>query len=193
VFLDRDGTINEDTDYPHKPSELALIPNTLHGLKILAHLQAHIIVVSNQAGIALGYFKESDLIQFNEALRERVSDAGGRIDAFYFCPELDDESLPKDHERAWCCKPSPGMLIEAAADFGLSLGGSFMVGDKNSDVGAGLAAGCTTILLRTGKAGSDPIRNLAQPNHECANLLEAARLIETLIPASVGSPGLKRI
>lgn len=186
VFLDRDGTINVDSHYPHKPADLELLPRAAEGLRLLSRLPVHIIVASNQAGIALGYYGQGDLSGFNAALRGEIERSGGRIDAFYFCPELEISDLPPGAQPAFCSKPQPGMLIEAGADFGVSLGGSFMIGDKKADVGAGLAAGCTTVLLQTGKAGSDEIRIAGEPHHVCADLFDAARLIESLVPTPVG-------
>lgn len=182
--MDRDGTINVDSHFPHDPADFALIEGAVEGLKILSKLPVHVIVASNQAGIALGYFNESAMVRFNEVLRKRVHDVGGRIDAFYYCPHREAIDLPADATPCECSKPAPGMLIEAANDFGLSLAGSFMIGDKNSDVAAGQRVGCTTILVRTGKAGRDRITTPVHPHYFCNDLKEAAFLIEQYVPVT---------
>jgi histidinol-phosphate phosphatase family protein len=88
VFLDRDGTINADTHFPYRTEDLEFVPGAVEGLKQLAKLPLDIIVVSNQAGIALGLFTRAQMSEFNAELRSRVEAFGARIDAFYFCPHL---------------------------------------------------------------------------------------------------------
>src|SRR5215831_13192028 len=155
VFLDRDGTINVDTHFPYQVEMLEFVPKALQGLRLLTALPVDIAVVSNQAGIALGIFTKEQMSQFNSALRLKVESAKGRIDAFYFCPHLEQKHLPPGISACECSKPSPGMLFEAAKDFDLDLSKSFLVGDKSSDIEAGKSAGCITILVRTGKAGKE--------------------------------------
>ncbi len=93
VFLDRDGTINVDTHYPYRVSELEFLPGVLSALNALAALPVDIIVVSNQAGIALGMYTLDAMAAFNAELRRRVAESGGRIDAFYYCPHLERKNL----------------------------------------------------------------------------------------------------
>lgn len=150
---------------------------------MLSNLPVHVIVASNQAGIALGYFDDSAMVRFNDVIRKTIHDLGARIDAFYYCPHLEVFNLPAGVAPCECSKPAPGMLIEAARDFGLSLSGSFMIGDKNSDVAAGHSVGCTTILVRTGKAGRDRIAMPVRSDYVCENLREAASLVEQYLPA----------
>ncbi|MCA6509751.1 MAG: HAD family hydrolase [Pseudanabaena sp. M109S1SP2A07QC] len=177
VFLDRDGTINVDTHYPYKIDDLALIPEAVKGLKILASLSLHIIVVSNQAGIELGYYTQEQMSRFNSELRSRVEKFGGRIDAFYFSPYLESSNLAHGAIAHECSKPSPGMLIEASKDFAIDLGQSFMVGDKTSDIAAGEAVGCTTILVKTGKGGKEEDSLIVKPKHFVKDLHKASLII----------------
>lgn len=181
VFMDRDGTINVDTHYPHKVEELEIIPSALEAIKILAARPVAIIVSSNQAGIALGHFTREQMSRFNAEIRERVIRAGGRIDAFYFCPELEAKNLPAGAPVAECVKPSPGMLLEAARDFQIDLAQSFMIGDTTADVEAGRRAGCTTILVRTGKAGREENALAVEPTYDVADLYEAAIKVQELL------------
>lgn len=178
VFLDRDGTLNRDTHYPHRIEELFIDAAVLQGLRFLARLPLHIIVVSNQAGIAKALFTEPEMSAFNAELRRRLESVGGRIDAFYFCPHLESRDLPPGSPVCRCSKPNPGMLEEAAADFHLDLPSCFMIGDKKSDVAAGQAVGATTILLTTGKAGRDEYILSRPPDVTHANLYQALEWVE---------------
>ena len=92
VFLDRDGTINVDTHYPHKVEDLEIYPEAFKGMKILANLPADLIVITNQSGIALELYEESDMSAFNKELRGQLSKAGSRIDAFYYCPHFEKKN-----------------------------------------------------------------------------------------------------
>jgi len=181
VFLDRDGTINVDTHYPHRVEELELIPEAIEGLRILAQLPLHILVVSNQGGIALGYFTREQMSQFNVEIRHRVAQAQGRIDAFYYCPYLEPKNLPTGVTANECSKPSPGMLREGAKDFGIDLSRSFMVGDTTSDIVAGQKVGSVTILVKTGKAGKEEDAIPVTPTWVVDNLYEAALVIRSSI------------
>jgi len=159
---------------------MEFLSGALDGLRLLATLELHIIVVTNQAGIALGMFTADDMSRFNAEIRSRVRDAGGRIDAFYFCPHLEAKDLSFGASPCECSKPAPGLLYEAATDFGLHLHECICVGDKNSDVLMGKAAGCRTILLKTGKAGREEGRHTVTPEYFADDLLQAATIIQTV-------------
>lgn len=177
VFLDRDGTINRDTGYTHRPEQLDLELGAAEGLCMLSDLPVHLIVVSNQSGIALGKFTEADMLAFNAALRQRVEIAGGRLDAFYYCPHREAKHLRPGEQPCSCSKPEPGMLLEVAADFGIDLSSSYLVGDKRSDIEAGRRAGCTTVLVLTGKAGADESNLPSRPDFVAKDLQAAAQRI----------------
>jgi D-glycero-D-manno-heptose 1,7-bisphosphate phosphatase len=147
VLLDRDGTLNVDTHYPHRVEDLRFLPGSVQAVVDLSRLPVHIIVVSNQAGIALKMYSRETMSAFNNAVREEVERAGGRIDAFYYCPHPEPKDLPPGQKPCACSKPAPGMLLEAARDYHLDLQHSVFIGDKPSDVAAGRAAGTYTILL----------------------------------------------
>jgi len=181
VFLDRDGTINVDTHYPHDYKLLEVIPEAYEGMKILSELPLDIIVVSNQAGIKLGIFTKDQMSRFNEELRIRIERYGGRIDAFYYCPHLEPKNLKKGQTPCNCSKPAPGMLLEAANDFDIDLSKSFIIGDKTSDIAAGMAVGCTGILVKTGKAGKEEGFLPIKIDHLAENLYEAAIMVKTFI------------
>jgi len=188
VFLDRDGTINVDTHYPHEIDSLEFIPDSLAALALLAQLPLEIIIVSNQAGIAHGIFTREQMSQFNRALLSKIESAEGRIDAIYFCPDLEAKDLPQGAPLSPCSKPSPGMLLEAAKDFTLDLTSSFLIGDKTSDIAAGGSVGCRTILLKTGKAGKEEGALPIKPNHVAEDLNVAARIINSYMWRSQRNP-----
>lgn len=181
VFLDRDGTVNVDSHFPHQVESLEFIPNAIDGLKLLAILPLDIISVSNQAGIALGIFTRKQMSQFNAELRSRVEHAGGRIDAFYFCPHREIKHLRLGDSPCTCSKPSPGMLIEAAEDFKLDLSKSFLIGDKTSDIAAGESVGCVTILVKTGQAGKEEGALPVKPKFFAENLYDATLIVQSYL------------
>lgn len=185
VFLDRDGTINVDNGYVHDVGQLEFIPHALDGLRILAELPAHIIVFSNQAGIALGIFTRSEMSAFNSTVRRRVEDAGGRVDAFYYCPHKEPKDLLSSELPCPCSKPAAGMLIEAGRDFKLDLRQSFVIGDRRSDVMAGKTAGCRTILVETGEAGGKDMAPRAVPDFVASDLHRAAVRLRALVDGRV--------
>ena len=181
VFLDRDGTINVDTHYPHDARQLEIIPRSLEGIRILSKLPVHIIVVSNQAGIALGMFTRDQMSNFNKELRLRVERASGRIDAFYYCPHPEPKNLSKGQIPCNCSKPAPGLLLEASDDFNIDLSNSFIIGDKTSDIVAGETVGCTGILVKTGKGGKEEGALPIQTNLIADDLYEAALIVQSFV------------
>jgi D-glycero-D-manno-heptose 1,7-bisphosphate phosphatase len=154
VFLDRDGTINQDReDYVKSLEEFELLPEALRGIAALSKSDAKIVVVSNQSGIARGYFTLQTLDAMTERMVEAVTDMGGRIDGTYYCTHG-----PED--RCECRKPLTGLLSRAAKELHLDLSRSIMVGDSFRDMIAGHAAGCeATVLVLTGKTSSDRARH----------------------------------
>jgi D-glycero-D-manno-heptose 1,7-bisphosphate phosphatase len=181
VFLDRDGTINKDTHFPHRADEMEFEQNALEGLRALSGLPLDIVVVANQAGIALGYFTRQQMSEFNTRLRSQVEAGGARIDAFYYCPHLEPKHLRPGQTPCECSKPAPGMFIEAAEDFEIDCAKSFLIGDKSSDIAAGETVGCTTILLKTGKAGLEESGVPVRPSYIAADLYEAASIVKSLL------------
>ena len=187
VFLDRDGTINVDTHYPYRLEDLEFLPGALPALSALAALPVNIVVVSNQAGIALGMYTLEAMAAFNRELRRQVAEAGGRIDAFYYCPHLERKNLRPGEQPCPCSKPAPGMLLEAAADFGLDLSRSMFAGDKASDIEAGIAAGCYTILLASTRLTVKP-----SPDYVAPDLSAVVPIVHDLLDRRVALSGRHR-
>jgi D-glycero-D-manno-heptose 1,7-bisphosphate phosphatase len=151
IFLDRDGTINEDTGYTHKVEDLEFVNSAVQGLQRMQQLGYKLIIVTNQAGIAKGKFEEEDYFHFSNELRLRLQENGVIINAEYFCPHHSEGTIEKYKIDCNCRKPKPGMLEQAAKDFNLDLGKCWMIGDTPSDILAGKNAGCKTIQVLTGK------------------------------------------
>lgn len=185
VFLDRDGTINEDAHYPHDPEDLRFCPGALEGLKILAKLPLDIIIVSNQPGIAYGFYTETQMQIFNEVLFNGIHTAGGRIDSLYYCPHhglRHFKEIPKRELPCYYSKPFPGMLLEAARDWEIDLSKSFMIGDRFTDIVAGQLVGCHSILVQFSGANPDKeSKLLIEPNDHAITLEQAANIIELII------------
>ena len=164
IFLDRDDVIVEDTGYISSPEELVLFPDVIPVLKKLQHA-FRLIVVTNQSGVARGYFTEEDLFVINERVIQMLADHGVGLDAIYYCPH--HPKVGKDEYRIECeCrKPKPGLLTLAAEEFGIELEKSFLIGDKDIDIQAGRAIGIKTIKIDrndrepTNESGADFIIN----------------------------------
>ena len=145
VILDRDGTINQDSEHFIKsPNEWRPIDGSLDAIARLAQANYRIVVATNQSGIARGLFDTATLVAIHDTLQRAVMQAGGRIDAFFFCPHSADSACA-------CRKPQPGMLLEVARRFNISLKDTYMVGDALRDVEAAAAAGAKPVLVLTGR------------------------------------------
>jgi D-glycero-D-manno-heptose 1,7-bisphosphate phosphatase len=145
VILDRDGTINQDSDsFIKSPGEWRAIEGSVEAIARLTQSGYRAVVATNQSGIARGLFDTATLIAIHEALARAVAQAGGRIDAFFFCPHAADSACE-------CRKPKPGMLLEVARRFNVSLANTYMVGDAHRDVEAAAAAGARPVLVLTGR------------------------------------------
>jgi D-glycero-D-manno-heptose 1,7-bisphosphate phosphatase len=150
VFLDRDGTVNVEVHYLSQPEQLQLLPTVSETIAMLNACDIPVVVVTNQAGIARGYFPEVRLQDIHRSLQEMLGHQNARLDGIYYCPHHPSAGLGAYRTVCECRKPLPGMLTRAAADLGLDLSRSLMIGDRESDLQAGASAGCQTALVRTG-------------------------------------------
>lgn len=186
IFLDRDGTLNVDVGYPHRVDDLTLVPNAAAGLRNLQEQGFLLLIATNQSGIARGLFDEAQMHAFNAALVERLRGEGVEIAGIYYSPFHPTEGVGRWRRDSALRKPRPGMLIEAAREHDVDLAASFAVGDKLSDIAAGQAAGCRTVLVQTGAAGGGEPHLAVQPDFVAADLVHAARLIERAMTAATG-------
>jgi D-glycero-D-manno-heptose 1,7-bisphosphate phosphatase len=150
VFLDRDGTINEDVGYPSRIDQVRIYPYAFEALRKLKDAGFAAVVVTNQSGIGRGYLTEADLAAIHRHIASEFAARGVRIDAFYYCPHYEFSDLPGYGGLCACRKPEPEMGRRAAAELGLDLERSYMIGDKIEDVRFGLAIGAKPVLVRTG-------------------------------------------
>jgi D-glycero-D-manno-heptose 1,7-bisphosphate phosphatase len=180
VFLDRDGTINEEVNYLSHSDQLRLIAGAAEAIKQFNQAGLKTVIITNQAGVARGYFSEPALQQIHLELERMLRAQDAHIDAIYYCPHHPTAGIGVYKIDCNCRKPKPGLLERAARELNLDLRQSFVVGDKPADLQAGGAVGCRTILVRTGY-GLESEQELAggesQPDHVADDLLAAARWI----------------
>ena len=143
IFLDRDGTINEEVNFLSHPDELTLIPNAAKAIREMNELGLNVFVISNQSGIARGYLTEDDLQKVNGHLVQLLKIENAFVKKIYYCPHSDEHNCN-------CRKPKPGMLQQAEQEFHVDLKNSFIIGDRFVDIDAGKNVGAKTILVRTG-------------------------------------------
>lgn len=150
VFLDRDGTINFEKNYLYKIEDFEFIPGAPEAIKGLKDAGFLVAVVTNQSGIARGYYTLDDVTRLHQYIQRELQGYNTSIDAFYTCPHHPGQRRSEYGVNCSCRKPAPGMFEKAAAELGIELSQSFMVGDKISDIEAGRAAGCRPVLVLTG-------------------------------------------
>ena len=178
VFLDRDGTVNEEVGYMTDLAKLRLIKGAGAAIRRLNETGYTVVLVTNQSGVARGYFPESLVHEANDRLDEMLRSDGARIDAVYYCPHhptAGSSNLTRDCD---CRKPRTGLIDRAVKDLGIDIRHSYMVGDKWSDVDLGHRAGMRSILVQSGFAADDPGNKRAaqvqEPDFLAHSLAEAA-------------------
>lgn len=164
VFLDRDGTMAKDVPYCRSPEDFELFPSTAKAVKLLGEHGFKVIVITNQSGIARGYFTEETLAQIHQKMKQELAKEGAGVDGIYYCPHHPDANCD-------CRKPKPRLVLQATEDFNIDLTRSFVVGDLEMDVGLGRAAGCRTVLLLPNPGNED--RKQGAPDYTAADLYDA--------------------
>ena len=185
VFLDRDGTINIDEHgYISKPEDFVLYPYAAEAISILNKLDCHIFVISNQSGIARGYYSFEELEEIHQKMLSELEGSGAQITEIFISPYHKDgkvEPYNIEHEDR---KPGLGLFKQALQKHSFSIKNSFMIGDKYSDIAFGRKAGLITILVRSGEGNEEFLqhRNSRQykPHYVAKDLLSAAKLIERM-------------
>ena len=178
VFVDKDGTLLHDVPYNVDPAQVVFMPNAIEGLRELCDAGFEIIIVSNQSGIARGYFEVDALLELVRHIRRELAHAGIPLLDFYFCPHYLDGPVRTFAVECDCRKPGPGLLLRAADEHGIDLEASFMVGDILDDVEAGHRAGCRSMLIGSGGETEWYITPDRMPDYFAPDLLEAARVIK---------------
>jgi len=179
VFLDKDGTLLEDVPYNVEPARMRLQHGAAQGVQRLHTDGFAIVVVSNQSGVARGYFDESALMAVEMRLRQMVNELGVPLTGFCYCPHHPDGVVPRYAIECDCRKPKAGMVLRAACEHGLSLGESWLIGDILDDVEAGRGAGCRTILIANGGETMWRINPARLPDFVASDLTEAAAIIHS--------------
>jgi histidinol-phosphate phosphatase family protein len=185
IFLDKDGTLVRDLPYNADPSKIILEEGAASGLRRLAGAGCHFVVVSNQSGVARGFFKEEALQAVADRLGQVLAESAGvTLDGFYYCPHHPQGSVAEYAVECGCRKPQPGMLIKAAQALGIDLRKAWMVGDILDDVEAGKRAGCRTILIDNGHETLWKCGSFRSPDFTASSLEEAAEIIINNTPGA---------
>jgi D-glycero-D-manno-heptose 1,7-bisphosphate phosphatase len=182
VFLDRDGTIIEDTGYIGEIERVRFLPGVREAIQSLNGGGFKVIVVTNQAGVARGYFTEESVQKVNTFIGESLAREKALIDGFYYCPHHIEGIVEEYRRDCYCRKPNPGMLEKAAHDFGIDLPRSFLIGDKESDIEAGNRAGCRTILIAGREHAGNELNDAATPDYIAPGLYEAVSWLVKAYP-----------
>ena len=177
IFLDRDGTINVEKDYIYKSEDLVFEEGTIEALKTFKNLGYILIVISNQSGIARGYFTEEDLNIFNNNMNEILKKNGIEITEFYCCPHHPD-GIGEYKKVCECRKPNNKMIEDAIKKYNIAREKSYMIGDKTSDIGAGLKSNLKTVLVKTGYGLKDMEKIDKNETLVCENLKDFSEILK---------------
>ncbi len=150
VFLDRDGTVSEEVGYVNHLGRFRLLPRTAEAIRRLNQSGLLAVLVTNQAGVARGYFREELVRQVHQRLQDLLAREGAHLDAIYYCPHHPRVGAPPYRQNCECRKPRPGMIRAATRDLDIDLQRSVMVGDKHSDIRFAHSVGLPGVLVRTG-------------------------------------------
>jgi D-glycero-D-manno-heptose 1,7-bisphosphate phosphatase len=185
VFLDRDGTINEQMGYINHISRFHILPGVAEAIRRLNEARIPVVVVTNQSGLARGYFPAELLVAVHEKMAALLAEHGAHVDGIYVCPHHPEAKKAEYRVNCDCRKPKTGLLVQAAAEMGLDLGRSFVVGDRWSDLKTAKACGALPVLVLTGYGRGDvqyigPIQEV-QPAFIGVDLAEAVQWIMTKI------------
>jgi histidinol-phosphate phosphatase family protein len=179
VFLDRDGTIMEDANYVGHVERVVVIPGAVGALRRLQQAGFRLFIVTNQSGVGRGYFSREAVEEIHAHLDRIFGAAGVRFDRYYVCPHHPDEGCD-------CRKPKPRFLLEAAGEYGLDLAGSFMVGDRLTDIQTGANAGAKTVLVLTGIGEQTQGEDAVKPDHVARDIAAAADWILSTTRRAIG-------
>ncbi len=181
VFIDRDGTISEEVGYVNHPSRFRVFPYSAEAVRILNEKGWLAIVITNQAGVARGYFSEDVILRIHDQLKRDLQNGSAQLDAIYYCAHHPSVGEPPYRLECDCRKPKTGLIEQAARDFDIDMEASWMAGDRYSDVelarNAGLRSACLLRGYGRGEWESQSQSWKHQPELVCENLLEAVRSI----------------
>lgn len=177
MFIDRDGCLTEEVGYVNHVSRIHLLPRTAEAVRRLNAAGVPAVMVTNQAGVARGYFSEEVLHAANNAMVRQLAEGRARLDGLYVCMHHPHEGAPPYRADCECRKPRPGLLLRAARELGLDLPASVMIGDRISDVRVGQSVGAAGVLVLTGYGRGEWEHQrqewTVKPDHVAENLLDA--------------------
>jgi D-glycero-D-manno-heptose 1,7-bisphosphate phosphatase len=150
VFLDRDGTVNEEVDFLTSPRDLRLIPRSAEAIRRANDLGLRVIIVSNQSGVARGLLTEAALAEIHAALAAQLGERNARVDGIYYCPHHPTQGIDGYRMECDCRKPKAGMIDRAVREFSVDPAKSWVIGDRTVDAGMAKSAGARAILVLTG-------------------------------------------
>jgi D-glycero-D-manno-heptose 1,7-bisphosphate phosphatase len=181
IFIDRDGTLNEDVGFISDVTQFSLFEFAAEAIRLINRNGRRAIVITNQSGVARGLFDEEFLWQLHRRMETSLKQEGARLDAIYYCPHHPEFGEPPYRQDCDCRKPKPGLIERAAGDFGLNLKECFVIGDRFRDLEMGHQVGTRSVMVMTGygREEFEMHRRLdqQQPEHIAENLLEAVRWI----------------
>lgn len=187
VFLDRDGTINEDVGYLSELPHLTLYPWAIDAVRLLNRAGYLVVMVTNQGGIGRRMIRADFLTELHAVIDARLAAGGAHVDGWYFCPHHPEALIDELRAVCDCRKPAPGLVLDAARVHGIDLARSWIVGDKWSDIQAGQRAGARGILVRTGWGViEEGVRPDGQPVEAICDTLAGA--VATILAADAGGP-----
>lgn len=175
VFLDRDGTINEEVGYLSRLDELKLIPGTSEAIRLINEAGMKVVVITNQSGVARGYFTEEFVETVHGRINEILQQKGARIDRFYFCPHHPVYGNGPYKKACSCRKPESGLFLRASKEMDIDLSRSYVIGDMLKDIDAGKRVGARGILVRTGYGRNITITD--KPVYIAEDVLDAVKWI----------------
>ena len=181
IFLDRDGTINEEKGYLNDPDGLNLLPGAGEAIKKVNDHQIKVVVITNQSGVARGYFSEDQVEMIHQKLRELLKEKCAFLDGIYYCPHHPEVCHTEYGIKCNCRKPAPGMLETASEELGIDLACSYVIGDKIIDVELAYRVGAKGILVLTGY-GKEEVEALnsgskRRPDYVARDILDAVNWV----------------
>ena len=193
VFLDKDGTLVGDVPYNVKPELIRLTAGALEAVRSLHALSYKLFIITNQSGVARGYFSESALVAVEQHLRELFQTVGVSLSGFYYCPHHPNGTITHYATHCDCRKPQPGLIYRAASEHQIDLKQSWFIGDILHDIEAGRQAGCRTILINNGNETEWQLSRQRLPHHVVGNLIEATNVIQAIASPSLSKPIASKI
>jgi D-glycero-D-manno-heptose 1,7-bisphosphate phosphatase len=177
VFIDKDGTLIKNVPYNIDPALITFEEGVVDGLQMLQENDFKLVVISNQSGIAHGYFTEEEFARACQSITDQLRNSRVLLEGFYYCPHHPDGANDRYRSICTCRKPQPGLLVKAAKDLDIDLSDSWMIGDILDDVEAGKRAGCKSILINNGNETKWILSPKRTPDHIAVNFFDAALFI----------------